>query len=493
MRTVLVAFAIAFLVGLVCTWCVRELARRFHLYDDDDRGRKVHSGDIPRLGGIGVAIGFSVPLLGLYLWSNKISVEIWSDAALIQGLLLGGGVIFVTGLIDDLWELSAGSKLLGQLAAALTACAVGVQIQHLNLPFVGFVELSWMALPVTVFWFLLVTNAVNLVDGLDGLAGSVVVLAGGTLLAMSLIEGDYLSAAILASLVGGTLGFLRFNVRPASIFLGDTGSLFLGYTLALVSANSSQKSYALFSLTAAILALGVPIFDLGMAFFRRLLTGRSVFVADQHHVHHQLLRKGLSHGRSVLVMAAVSAGLAALALLVVFTDDRLSAVALVATVLLMVVAVRSLGYVELIRSARRQALVGASDAEAHEQLEVVLALRDQLRNARTPAQVRERIITACDEALGFERVVVTLSDPDLSLSWERDSVRNNEDVHSDTLESEVFEIRVSDHLRGQVEVWWHRDNAVLRAHHCALGQLLADGLLELSVTTGPEMMERRGA
>jgi UDP-GlcNAc:undecaprenyl-phosphate GlcNAc-1-phosphate transferase len=485
MRTVLIAFALAFLASLLLTWLVREVARRHGLYDEQG-GRKIHRGEIPRVGGIAVTGAFAVPLVALYLWGNKISTEIFRDQPMVLALVLGGAIVAVTGIVDDTVGLRARWKLVGQVAAALVAYAVGVRILHLSIPLVGLLELGALSLPVTVLWFLVVTNAVNLVDGLDGLAGSVVVLAGGTLFGMSLIEGDYLAAVVLASLVGSTLGFLRFNVRPASIFLGDTGSLVLGYLLALVSVHSAQKTYALFSITAAFVALGVPIFDLGMAFVRRLLVGRSPFAADQYHVHHILLRKGLSQNQSVLFLVGASALLGLVAFVVMNGDDRLSAVVLVAVGCLMIFAVRGLGYVELIRSGHRQNVLGASEAHAAEQLAVVLALREAMRSARSVEEVFALIERTCAEKdLGFEEVHVSLTEqPKLELRWASTALVNNRDVHFQALERETFPIRVSHRVHGELRVAWYRERAVLRAHQVALGQLLADGLLERAVGGG---------
>ena len=484
MRTVLIAFALAFLASLLFTWAVRELARRYGLYDQQG-GRKIHRGEIPRLGGVAVTLALAVPLIGLSVWGNKISTEIFRNEPMVLALVLGGAVVVIAGIVDDTIGLRARWKLAAQIAAALAAYAVGVRILHLSIPLVGFVELGALSLPITLLWFLVVTNAVNLVDGLDGLAGSVVVLAGGALFGMSLIEGDYLAAVVLASVVGSTLGFLRFNVRPASIFLGDTGSLVLGYVLALVSVHSAQKTYALFSITAAFVALGVPIFDLGMAFVRRLLIGRSPFAPDQYHVHHILLRKGLSQKQSVLFMAGVSAFLGVVALVMVNGDDRLSAIVLVAVGILMVIAVRGLGYVELIRSGHRQNVLSASEQHATEQLAAVLRLRDQMRSARSVEEVFGLIERTCaDQDLGFEEVHVILTEPKLELRWASTALANNQDVHFQALERETFPIRVSHRVQGEVRVAWYRERAVLRAHQCALGQLLADGLLELTVGGG---------
>jgi len=290
MRTFLIAFALSFFFGIGLTWLIRNLAIRWKLYDKPE-GRKIHSQPIPRLGGIAVMIAFAIPLLGLALWDNDIADAFFAERGLVISLLAGGGLIAALGIHDDLKGARALTKLIGQITAAMLVFHAGVQIDAVSIPFMGHVTLGVWSFPVTLFWIVLVTNAINLIDGLDGLAAGVTVLAGTTLFVMSLVEGNVVGALLLISLVGATLGFLRFNWNPASIFLGDTGSLFLGFILALTSTHTSQKSFTLFSIVAAFVALALPIFDLSMAVIRRYLTGRPVFGADQYHVHHILLRK----------------------------------------------------------------------------------------------------------------------------------------------------------------------------------------------------------
>ena len=293
MRTFLIAFAVAFFFGIGLTWLIRNLAIRWGLYDEPE-GRKIHTTPIPRLGGIAVAIAFFVPLIALMWWDNDISAAFFAEQGLLISLLGGGSLILAVGIHDDLRGASALTKFIGQTTAAMIVFHAGVQISVISIPFAGVVVLGPWTFPVTVFWIVLVTNAINLIDGLDGLAGGVAVLAGTTLFVMSLVEGNVVGALLLISMVGATLGFLRFNWNPASIFLGDTGSLFLGFLLALASTHGSQKSFTLFSIVAAFVALALPIFDLSMAVVRRYLVGKPVFSADQYHVHHMLLRKGMS-------------------------------------------------------------------------------------------------------------------------------------------------------------------------------------------------------
>ena len=176
MRTFLIAFVLSFFFGIGLTWLIRNLAIRWGLYDKPE-GRKIHNTPIPRLGGIAVAIAFFVPLGGLMAWSNDISTAFFAEKGLLISLLGGGSLIFAVGVRDDLKGMSALTKLIGQVTAAMVVFHAGVQISVVNIPFMGLVELGAWTFPITIFWIVLVTNAINLIDGLDGLAGGVAVLA----------------------------------------------------------------------------------------------------------------------------------------------------------------------------------------------------------------------------------------------------------------------------------------------------------------------------
>ena len=289
MRTILVAFILSLCASLLLTRFFRDWAIRRN-WVDDTGGRKIHTQPIPRLGGFAILIATVLPLIALGLWDNDISTAFWSDKELIVGLAGGLGVIAIIGIIDDLKGLPAVVKLGGQITAAAIAYQAGIHIDVLRLPFLDLAHLGWLSMPITIFWFVLSINAVNLIDGMDGLAESVVALAGGTLFFMCLGEDQVVACLILISMLGGVFGFLRYNLNPASIFLGDTGSMSLGFLLATVSVHFSQKSSVVFSLVAALMILGLPIFDLSMAIFRRFLSGKKIFSADQYHIHHLIDR-----------------------------------------------------------------------------------------------------------------------------------------------------------------------------------------------------------
>ena len=379
MRTYIVAMAISLIVSILLTPYIRNLAIKSGWIDEPLGGRKIHKIAVPRVGGIAILISMSCPLFGMYLWDNNISAEFRQDIPLLQSLVFGSLIIGLVGIFDDLWNIRAIFKLLAQIAAALVVYFSGIQIEAVTIPFFSLTVFpEWLSLIATIFWITLVINAINLIDGMDGLAGSVVVLAGLSLFVMSLLEGNTLSCLLLISLVGATIGFLVYNLNPASVFLGDTGSMFLGFILSLTAVHSSQKSYTLFSMVGAIMVLGLPIFDLSMAIVRRFLAGKPIFSADQYHVHHILLRKGFSQKQSVLVLFAAALALESLAFMSIYADDRLAAIAILALVPIGFVAVRFLGYTNIISKVRKGRMLGYIEQEASLHLEHVLCFKKDL-------------------------------------------------------------------------------------------------------------------
>lgn len=482
MRTYLIAFALSLLASLLLTRLIRDGALRWNLVDAPVGGRKIHRRPIPRLGGIAIILAFAVPLLGLMYWDNDVSTSLFADRSLLLALLGGGGIIVTTGVIDDLRGLRSLVKLVAQLAAGVVVFAAGVRIEALSVPFFSPVELElWMSLPLTLFWLVLVTNAVNLIDGMDGLAGGVAVLAGGTLMIMSAIEGNTVAALLLCCLVGATLGFLVYNINPASIFMGDTGSLSLGFLLALVSVHSSQKSYALFSIIAAFLVLGIPIFDLSMAVVRRYLMGRPIFAADQHHVHHILLRKGLTQSQSVILLFGAAVLLEVLAFVFIYADDRLSALAILVLVPLVAAAVHFLGYGAIIARARRARVMASTEERARIRSRSVEAFRDVL--ARRPRITElEAALAQVAHELDLERLEMALQfslrhgEDRTRYHWTRSTVAGNREVHIQDLSTRRFPLSAGSFEFGTLTVWMLGEKEVFGPHDEAMHRALADAL-----------------
>lgn len=301
-------YILAFLIALTCVYALTPLVISFAVKAgamDAPDARKVHKNPIPRLGGIAIYAAF---MLAAFF-----TVDLTRD---IQGLLLGGTVVMLVGIVDDLKNLPAKVKLLGQIAAAAILVFYDVRIDFVSDPFGDFIYLEYLAIPVTLFWVVGLTNTVNLIDGLDGLAAGVSTIASATILLVALQQGDLLVTVLTAALAGSAFGFLHYNFNPAKIFMGDTGSMFLGYMLAGISIIGAVKSAATIALIVPILALGLPILDTTFAIVRRYMSGVPIFKPDKGHLHHRLLDLGFTQKQAVLLMYVISGmlGLSAIAL-----------------------------------------------------------------------------------------------------------------------------------------------------------------------------------
>lgn len=286
-------FAVAFVLALAVTPFIIRLAYRVGAVDVPNK-RKVHDRIMPRLGGLAVYLGF--------LAAMAVLVNVTYDRQIL-GLLLGGTVVLLLGMVDDIKSLPPLWKLAGQVLAAAIPIAFGIRVNFINNPFDGYFHLGWMSIPVTILWIVGVTNAINLIDGLDGLASGVsfIALMIFAFMAMKVNENLLISLSSVA-LAGSVLGFLRYNFHPAKIFLGDTGSMFLGFTIAVMAVMGLLKSVTLYTFISPILILGVPIFDTFFAILRRYKNHQPIFAADKAHLHHRLLNLGLSHRQAVLAI-----------------------------------------------------------------------------------------------------------------------------------------------------------------------------------------------
>ncbi|MEO1095681.1 MAG: MraY family glycosyltransferase [Cyanobacteria bacterium J06638_28] len=312
------AFLISGSVVLVTTPIVRLIGLKSGRVDLPG-GRKVHNQPMVRLGGISIFLGTLVSLLILW-WSGGFIDATGqhlspTDEYEIWGVTLGGLAFFLIGLLDDLFGLSASSRLLMQAMIAGIAWYVGVSIDFLTIPFVGLVSLPiWVSLPITILWLVGMTNAINWIDGLDGLAAGVSGIAAIIMLVVSLFMQQPAAALIAAALAGGALGFLRYNFNPAKIFMGDGGSYFMGFTLAGVGVIGLIKSVTTVAVLLPYLILAVPILDMSAVILARISCGSSPFVADKRHLHHRLLKAGLSHRWTVLFIYALTLWAGSLAL-----------------------------------------------------------------------------------------------------------------------------------------------------------------------------------
>ena len=330
-------FALAFIIAagvcLLVTPGVILFADKTGAMDAPD-ARKVHKKPIPRIGGIGIYFAFMVAML-VVLGYVPMEPDMYHD---LIGLMVGGTLIVAVGVIDDYCNLPAKVKLLGQIIAA-TVVVVGfdVRIDFISDPFGDFLYLEWLAIPATIFWIVGITNTVNLIDGLDGLAAGVSTIASVTIFLVAMQLGFETVAVVTAALAGAAMGFLYYNFNPARIFMGDSGSMFLGFMLAGISVVGAVKSAATIALIVPILALGLPILDTTFAIVRRYRGGVPIFKPDKGHLHHRLLDLGFSQRQAVLLMYVISAllGLAAVALTEVSSHIAIVIVCLVVAVVLL--------------------------------------------------------------------------------------------------------------------------------------------------------------
>ena len=303
------AMGVALIVALILTPVVKSLAQKVGAVDVPKDNRRMHDHPIPRMGGLAIFFGFMA--------STLFFVEMTPQ---IRGMLLGAVIIVVLGIFDDIYALKASFKFVIQIVAALVAVMSGNVIEIISNPNVFssnlYWDLGWLAYPATVIWIVAITNAVNLIDGLDGLACGVSTISSMTLLVIAMSVGEVPIALMVAALCGGCLGFLPYNLNPAKIFMGDTGSTFLGFVLAVISVQGLFKLYTIISFVVPFLMLGLPIFDTCFAFIRRIAHGQSPMHADRSHVHHRLIDMGFSQKQAVAVLYIISAilGLSAVVL-----------------------------------------------------------------------------------------------------------------------------------------------------------------------------------
>jgi UDP-GlcNAc:undecaprenyl-phosphate GlcNAc-1-phosphate transferase len=286
------AFFAALVTVLILTPFVIKFAIWFGAIDKPN-ARKVHQKIMPRLGGLAIFIGVIAGYFAGGLFEEK-----------IKTISVGAILIIIIGILDDKFELSAKTKFVGQLVVAFLILASGLKIDFIAVPGVGKFFLGFWSYPLTVFWIVAITNAINLIDGLDGLSAGVSGIGIATIGIMALLSGKMLIFTLALILLGSIIGFLFYNFHPAKIFMGDTGALFLGYSISILSLLGLYKSVTLFSFLVPIIILGVPVFDTTFAIIRRIVNKKPITAPDKSHLHHRLLALGLSHRGTVLAIYA---------------------------------------------------------------------------------------------------------------------------------------------------------------------------------------------
>lgn len=319
----LLAVITAFVVSFLMTPPVKRFAQLVGAMDIPKDERRVHNHPIPRMGGLAIFLGFLLSLLLFVDMSTQ-----------VMGMLVGAVIIAVMGAVDDIVSLNAWAKLAGQIAAAAVAIRCGIVFDAITNPnFLSAnatIEIGFLSIPLTLLWIVACTNAVNLIDGLDGLAVGVSGISSLTMLVVALFVSEPNISVILAALTGACIGFMPYNLNPAKIFMGDVGSQLLGFVLSTVSIMGLFKFHAIITFLVPLLALAVPLADTIFAFFRRIFHGQSPFHADKGHFHHRLLAMGLNQKQAVAVLYGVSAVLGLVAVLLAGTSMPLRIVCLAA-------------------------------------------------------------------------------------------------------------------------------------------------------------------
>ncbi|WKV10236.1 MraY family glycosyltransferase [Thermoanaerobacterium sp. CMT5567-10] len=319
----ILSFVVAFVVALMATPAAKKLAYKIGAIDIPKDKRRVHKKPVPLIGGLAIYLG---TILSILLFLPKSQTNL--------GIIAGSTIIVVLGIFDDKYELKAKVKLLGQLLASFVVVLSGVRIDWLTNPFGdGMINIGVFAIPLSIFWIVGITNAMNLIDGLDGLAAGIASISSGSLFVVSLLNGRYATALITAAVTGAALGFLPYNFNPAKIFMGDTGAMFLGFILSAVSIQGAVKSAAAIAIAVPILALGVPVFDTAFAIIRRIANKKPIMEADKGHLHHRLLALGLTQKQAVFVMYGVSLFLGLSAILISFTNGAKGYIILIIAIL----------------------------------------------------------------------------------------------------------------------------------------------------------------
>lgn len=291
----LIAFIIALSTAIITTPIIIWISKKCNLVDQPDN-RKQHQRAVPSIGGLAIFIGIAAGFFYLQ-----------PEHPQMTAIIIGGIIMLLTGFLDDIIDLRPGTKLLGQIGAASVVAYSGLVIEKVTLPFMGTVFLGeYVGIALTIFWIVAAANAINLIDGLDGLAGGVSTIAFISILVMAIMDYRVIVIGLCVLLIGATLGFLAFNFHPAKIFMGDTGALFLGYSIAIISMLGLFKNVAFFSFVIPIIVIALPVFDTLLAIIRRINNKQGISVADRNHIHYLLLKNGYSHRQSVWIIYAFS-------------------------------------------------------------------------------------------------------------------------------------------------------------------------------------------
>jgi UDP-GlcNAc:undecaprenyl-phosphate GlcNAc-1-phosphate transferase len=346
LRALVVIFGISCVLSLVVNWAARGLARRLGLVDKPDGHRKLQSDSIPLAGGIAIFTVIVAIVGGLVAFNEDWRFTVLNHGTLGLGLVLSGSIIVLLGVADDAMGLRGRQKLAGQIIAAGVLVASGLSIEKVQILGMN-IDLGWFAIPLTMFWLVGAINSLNLLDGIDGLAGTIGLVLSSALAVMAFMNGHQSIALVATIMAGSLVGFLRFNLPPATMYLGDAGSMLIGLAVGVMAIRASLKGPGTVMLAVPLALWTIPIFDTAAAIVRRKLAGRSIYETDRAHLHHHLVER-IGHRMTLVCIGAVSLLTSAAALFSIWSRFDFVAILVSALVVLLFVSLRVFGYSELL-------------------------------------------------------------------------------------------------------------------------------------------------
>lgn len=424
MKTYLFVYVGSVLLALVVTPVVIWFARRLNVTDVPG-ARKMHAKPISHIGGAAIFFSMMFPIIAVLFLSNTIGDSFRDILPKLIGLFCAAGFMFSIGLIDDIKinGLRPRIKFIAQMAATIAVCALGIRIKSVTVTDWLTLDFGWFSWPLTLLWIVGITNAVNLSDGLDGLAAGISAVACGVIAVFAVYSGQVVMAVLMLALLGSLTGFLFFNFNPAKIFMGDCGSMFLGFTIASSSVLCSTKSPVLVGLALPVLALGIPIFDTLFSMLRRYLERRSMFAPDRRHFHHRLVDMGIKQRHVVITIYIVTLLSVGLGMFMMITRNINSLVVFLCILLLLILVFRVVGSVRL-----KETILGLQRKHAISQ-----QVQDEIRNFEDAELHFRRVktfngwwkaVSTTAKKMGFLSVSLPLTNRDGSahtLTWWQDS------------------------------------------------------------------------
>jgi len=436
MKTYLCVYLGSTFLALVITPIVIRLARQLNIIDVPGM-RHVHTQPVASIGGVAIILSMLPLTISVLFVSNVIGDALRDILPELSVLLSAAAFIFFVGLIDDISTkgLRASAKLLAQIAAAIAVCAVGIRIKSLAIADWLTLDFGWFSWLLTLLWIVGITNAVNLSDGLDGLAAGISAVACGVIAIFAVYTGQVVMAVLMLALVGSLTGFLFFNFSPARIFMGDCGSMFLGFTIASSSVLCSTKSPVLVGLALPVLALGIPIFDTLFSMLRRFLERRSIFAADRRHFHHRLVDLGLKQRHVVITIYMVTLLAAGLGMFMMVTRNSSSLIVFFCILLLLLFIFHAVGSVRL-----KETMAGLQRkyAISHQEREEIKSFEDAELHFRRAETFYEwwQAVSAATDKMGFLSISLPIKNRDgtsRTLTWRQDDEGQKPKPHHDGL------------------------------------------------------------